>query len=91
MTISSKRRRELVEEAKRFREAWRLAKSYVQAGKPVMAEASLTFLKMSKLSPAEKAAMFAAALKRGRELLAQEAERERQGLPPEENKKPPIH
>lgn len=91
--MNSSKRREIAQEAKRFAEAFRLADAYAKAGDKMMAAyfRNSIAIKRCKYDPAEAASIMEAARKRIQELLARDHERQLQGLPPPENKKPQFH
>jgi hypothetical protein len=91
MTISLKRRRELIKEANEYAQAFRYAVAYGKAGDTETAKVLLDAVKFSELSPEDSEWLKSQTQKWISNVLRKYREREMQGLPAEpEHKKPTL-
>lgn len=91
MTINSKFRREITEEARDFLMYFRLARAYGKAGNPSMAKRIIDAAPVSTRSPEGAAQLLQRAVEAIQRIQARDYERRLQGLPPLEPKPPEIH
>jgi hypothetical protein len=89
--ISPQRRREIIDEANAFAEAYRIGRSYAAAGDMEMAHRFYSTVKRCAKSPEEKAWLLEQRKESIARIVAEDRERCMMGLPPLENKKPSFH